>query len=135
LRRASESDGFADGGDADVANAQGVRGAEIERGAEDRILQLLEANPRIGIRGSMVPIFPPRPGDIEAWWEVLAKEPVLEPAIRELADELADGVGVSRVENRIGQLRLLGNGVVPACVAHSFCILLGKLVGIEPKGE
>ena len=135
VRGAWAGDGLPDVGDKNVAHAQGLRGAEVERGAEDGILQRLEANPRIGIRGSVVPVFPPRPGDIEAWREVLAKEPRLEPALRELADELADGVGVSRVENRIGQLRLLGNGVLPACAAYGFCVLLGKLVGIGPKGK
>ena len=132
VRGTREGDGLADGRDADVADAQGLRGAKVERGAEDRVLQRLEANPGIGLRGSMVPVFPPRPGDIEAWREVLAKEPVLEPALRELADELAPGMDVGN-QNRINQLRLLGNGVVPACAAYGFCVLLGKLVGIKSK--
>ena len=53
--------------------------------------------------------FPPGPDDFAEWGRVLRAYPSLEPAIRRVADGRAD---------RVGQLRALGNGIVPAVVAE-----------------
>ncbi len=55
------------------------------------------------------PIFPPGPGESGLWERVLACEPSLEPAVRGVANG---------TPNRVGQLRALGNGIVPAVVAE-----------------
>jgi hypothetical protein len=64
-------------------------------------------------------IFPPGPGDIDAWRAILAAAPGLEPAIRRLPDGLAT--------SRIDWLRLLGNGVVPLQAAYGLRTLATRL--------
>lgn len=64
-------------------------------------------------------IFPPGPGDRDAWREILERAPHLEPAVRGLADGLA--------ATRIDWLRLLGNGVVPLQAAYAFRVLANRL--------
>jgi DNA (cytosine-5)-methyltransferase 1 len=77
--------------------------------------------------GSAVGLFPPIPGD-EAWWKILEEEPLLEPALRNVADELAPGVAERWFQCRKDQLRALGNGVVPACAAYAFGLLLHQML-------
>jgi DNA (cytosine-5)-methyltransferase 1 len=72
-------------------------------------------------------LFPPGPDEKEKWIEILEIEPTLEPALRMLADGMAPGMVQSLLKDRTLQLRLLGNGVVPACAAFAFGVLLGHL--------
>ena len=84
------------------------------------------ADGRPSEHGGELPLFPPGPGDLEAWRAVLARDPSLEPAIRGVADGLA---------SRVDRLRLLGNGVVPLQAAYAFCTLLARLEhGMSGKG-
>lgn len=73
-------------------------------------------------------LFPPGPGDRDAWAIIAEREPGLLPAVpksalRGLADGLAGGVD----ETRIDELRLLGNGVVPLEAADAFRALATQL--------
>jgi DNA (cytosine-5)-methyltransferase 1 len=85
----------------------------------------------VSVGGSAIGLFPPVPED-PGWWEILQGEPLLEPALCGLADELADGVDERWFPNRSSQIRMLGNGVVPACAAYAFGVLLHQMVG-RPK--
>jgi len=73
-----------------------------------------------------LPLFPPGPGDLEAWQRVLEIDPTLEPALRGMADGLA--AGLDPMHNRTGRLRVLGNGVVPLEAAYAFVSLAACLV-------
>ena len=88
--------------------------------------------------GVPIPLFPPKPGDLEKWGEVLRDFPALEPSVRNMAHGLAPGMGVAFSGHRQDQLRLLGNGVLPACAALAFGVLLDRLVqgrGTKDIGE
>lgn len=63
-------------------------------------------------------LFPPGPGDRDGWADVLARAPGLEPAVRRMADGLAD---------RVDRLRMLGNGVVPLQAAYALRTLATDL--------
>lgn len=65
-----------------------------------------------------LPLFPPRPGDLDAWRAVLDRAPHLEPAVRRVADGMAP---------RLDQLRLLGNGVKPLQAAYALRTLATRL--------
>jgi DNA (cytosine-5)-methyltransferase 1 len=82
----------------------------------------------VSVGGSTIGLFPPIPED-ERWWEVLQAEPLLEPSLRDVADGFAPGVVERWFENRKDQVRLLGNGVVPACAAYALGILLHEMLG------
>lgn len=69
--------------------------------------------------GGALPLFPPGPGDVEAWREILDRWPEVEPAVRGMADGLAP---------RVDRLRLCGNGVVPIQAAYAFCALWDVLL-------
>lgn len=58
-----------------------------------------------------IPVFPPGASDQQAWQSVSEVCPTLEPALRRVDDGVAD---------RVGRLRLCGNGVVPLAAAHAF---------------
>lgn len=81
--------------------------------------------------GAPVGLFPPVPGD-SGWWDIFQKDPLLKPALRDVADELAPGVAEHWFSCRKDQLRALGNGVVPACAAYALGILLSQMLG-EPE--
>ena len=65
--------------------------------------------------------WPPGPGSIEDWREVIEVRPDLAPAVKPKVRGVADGVarGLARTQ----QLRILGNGVVPQQAALAFQIL------------
>ncbi len=66
----------------------------------------------------LLPLFPPGPGDLDAWREVLAYRPELEPAVCRVADGVAD---------RVDRLRSVGNGVVPLEAAYALGVLRDAL--------
>ena len=71
------------------------------------------------------PLFPPGPGDLDAWKRILEHDPSLAPALEPPFRELADGLAADRRQ----WLRLLGNGVVPLQSAYAFCALATSLFG------
>lgn len=110
-----------------LADAQGMRRVTDERHEQDGVLQLVEQ----AEGEEFVPIFPPGPGQSEVWKSILEAEPSLEPAICSMADELAAPVAECEHASRISQLRLLGNGVVPACAGYAFGVLVHRLVQVQ----
>lgn len=87
----------------EVADANGRR-FESQRSAG--VLNSDRASQRNNAYGRSV--WPPRPGDVEAWQAV---EPSTQPAIRGVADGMAP---------RPDRLRLTGNGVVPLVAAYAY---------------
>jgi DNA (cytosine-5)-methyltransferase 1 len=85
------------------------------------------------VGGMAVGLFPPVPED-PGWREILEGEPLLEPALRGVADELADGMDVRWFRDQSNQIRTLGNGVVPACAAYALGVLVHKMVGRPEVG-
>jgi len=65
--------------------------------------------------------FPPGPTDLDAWREVLEVYPTLEPALCSVAHGRPF---------RVDELRLAGNGVVPATVAKAFVTLWKELKSV-----
>jgi hypothetical protein len=70
-------------------------------------------------------LFPPGPGDVAGWRDVLTGAPELEPAVRRMADGLA---------SRVDRLRMLGNGVVPLEGAYALRTLCARLAGRGSAG-
>lgn len=103
-----------------------MRGAPDERMQPDGVLpdlgQDLEGDGDEGI-----PVFPPKPHEIEEWEKILLKKPELEPALCDVADESAGGLVEPLKVSRISQLRLLGNSVVPTAAAYALVVLLAKM--------
>lgn len=123
LRGTQGSHGLPDGSREALANAKSMRGASIKRRESYRILQTLGQNQWD------IPVFPPRASKKE--WEGAPK--ALEPAVCNVDDELAAGMGGREQSSRISQLRLLGNGVVPACAGYAFCVLFARILGLDQK--
>jgi DNA (cytosine-5)-methyltransferase 1 len=101
--RSARSD---DGGPA-LADAGGKR-SQVGRNGRDRAQEGAAA-----VRGGV--FFPPGPGDLAGWRDLLREWPEIEPAVCAGADGPA---------SRVDQLRALGNGVVPLVAAHAFRSLL-----------
>src|ERR1035437_6207887 len=72
---------------------------------------------------SGLPLFPPGPGDLDAWRRILEIDPTLEPAIRRVADGLATELDGCRAD----RLRACGNGVVALQAAYAFVRLAGRI--------
>ena len=74
-------------------------------------------------RDCLLPLFPPRPNDLDTWREVLEATaengPCVEPAIRRMADWTT---------YRVERLQALGNAVVPLTAALAFRTLWGRLM-------
>jgi DNA (cytosine-5)-methyltransferase 1 len=72
-------------------------------------------------------LFPPGPGDTEAWQRILETNPefapALEPGVRGMADELA-----SPLHERRHRLRATGNGVVAIQAAVAFTLLMRRIM-------
>lgn len=97
-----------------LAYAGGARYAEPERLALCGTRGPVERRATPELR---TPLFPPGPGDFDAWRAVLAVRPEIEPAICGSSDGLS---------SRVDRLRALGNGVVPLVAAHAFRTLTGR---------
>ena len=107
------------------------RGHQPDRhdgGRDQAASRLGEPSAPVGHTGAglfALPAFPPGPGDLAEWAEILERAPGLEPAICRMADGLAD---------RVDQLRLLGNGVVPLQAAYALRTLVARLAGRGSAG-
>ncbi|WP_074963583.1 DNA cytosine methyltransferase [Aliiroseovarius crassostreae] len=73
-----------------------------------------------GLAAATVPLFPPVPGDLAEWGEVLNRSPELKPCLHGLDDGLAFGLDRSAAA---------GNGVVSLAAAHAYRILRAELGG------
>ena len=85
----------------------------------------------LGPRETGPPLWPPGPNDRDEWARILARWPDLapataEPSVRDMADGVSAGVGGPAPTSREGELRSLGNAVVPASAAHAFGILRAR---------
>ena len=77
-----------------------------------------------------LPLWPPRPDDLDGWAAVLAEYPELAPAIEcellRVANELP-----ARLDSRVDRLRLVGNSVDCVVGATAFLYLLARLQEAE----
>lgn len=71
-----------------------------------------------GAGESGLPLFPPGPGDTDAWQRILAERPDLAPAVESGVRGLANGLA-----SRVDRLRAGGNGVVALQGAVAFRLL------------
>jgi len=103
-----------------VAHADGRNGNALGTGRDS-----IEAEgiPLADACRAGLPLFAPGPGAFDAWREILAHEPSLEPAICRVVDGLAPGMVGDR-------LRLTGNGVVPLAAAYAFVSLCAALLDV-----
>lgn len=80
-------------------------------------------------------IFPPSPGDIDAWRAILDRAPEFEPAVRRMVDGVAAGLDHDRFEwARVDRLRQLGNGVVSLAAAYALRTLAARLTASGSAG-
>ncbi len=64
-----------------------------------------------GLDTATVPLFPPVPGDLAEWGEILSRSPKLKPCLHGLGDGMAGGLDRSAAA---------GNGVVSLAAAHAY---------------
>lgn len=115
----AETSGINEGSTADrdggeLANCPNAQYEGCQRGQGQ--VQFGGSDCDLGGRG--LPLWPPRPNDLEAWREVLEEHPEVEPAVCGMAN------GTSY---RVERLQLLGNGVVPLTAALAFVTLFKRL--------
>jgi DNA (cytosine-5)-methyltransferase 1 len=89
-----------------------------ERG--DGLVLAAPAPPCGGLVGHEPGLFPPLPGRLAEWGEVLERRPDLEPCLHRLDDGLAPWVEQSVAA---------GNGVVPMAAARAWRVLKAELMG------
>ena len=86
-------------------------------------------------RATSPPYWPPGPNERDEWARILERWPELAPAtveapaqsaFRDLVAGISPGLGGPGTSNRTGELRALGNAVVPASAAHAFGILRAR---------
>lgn len=109
-----------------LAVPAGLRGPSDVRLQPDGVLPDLGQDHK-GDGDEGIPVFPPKPHQIEEWEKILLKKPELEPALCNMVDESAGRVVEPLKVSRISQLRLLGNSVVPTCATCALIILLAKM--------
>lgn len=102
------------------------------------------------LRRAWLPLFAPGPAEFAAWAAVLENAPYLEPAVRRMADGLADELdprraglvfGVptpeqytkSALRYRIDRLRGGGNGVSPLAAAYAWRTLTADLAALDRR--
>jgi DNA (cytosine-5)-methyltransferase 1 len=107
---------------ADTASDRGRESRKISK----QIWQSFHALPDIDRPSA----FPPGPGDLSGWRDILTAAPELEPAFRRVADGLASRLDVARVD----RLRMLGNGVVPLQAAYAIRTLAARLAARGSAG-
>lgn len=95
-----------------MANARCQRGQLPSSGEQSAIK-------RAGCLCNQIPATPPGYDDQEGWQRVLSSNPALEPAVRGMADVMA---------NRVDRLRICGNGVVPLQAAYAFATLAARVI-------
>lgn len=108
LRRASEPGSV-------LADAVGERGCCGEAWCSDAA--------HAGPPGGGLAEFPPGPGDIEAWRDVLERFPLLAPALEPELCGMAHGPAPGVDIPQSAKLQLLGNAVVPQQAAIAFKLL------------
>jgi DNA (cytosine-5)-methyltransferase 1 len=124
---------YADGGDGageerdDVAGSGGPMGDPIRGGRRARIDGLPGQPQPHAPRPSE---WPPAPNDADEWARVLAVRPDLAPAVEPEVRRVVDGMAGALALPRADQLRILGNGVVPAQAAFAFRILAERHGGL-----
>ena len=96
-------------GDSESEGLEGIRANDHPQGRQ-------ESDGSIGLHDRAIPLWPPRPNDTEGWIDVLRERPDLAPALTKEAVCQFRGVA-DGTTHRVGQLRALGNGVVPSVVA------------------
>jgi len=94
----------------------GAEGAETGRSGE-------RENNRPATAGRLA-LWPPGPGELEEWREIIERYPSLEPATTDEAIKSQIRGVATRLAYRVHRLRMLGNGVVPVQAAVAFCSLL-----------
>jgi DNA (cytosine-5)-methyltransferase 1 len=110
--RGDDVDGFRrDVPDSLSAGLEGRQGQRSDDGEE------LQAAERV------CSLFPPGPGDREAWRDILASSPWLAPATEPGVRGMVDGLAVVVDESRHDSLRAAGNGVVALQGALAFAVL------------
>lgn len=93
-----------------------------------------------GQGGGALPLFPPRPGDLESWAHVLAARPDLAPALPVAPARLPKRLSASVVKaqsrlfgvaagmaGRMDRLQIVGNGVDPMVACTAFASLWHRL--------
>ena len=106
----------------DLADADRARSTEVTgddgkmRGVPEAQCQS-EHGSALSRRGSDYPLLTPRPND-PRWPDIIARAPHLEPAVRRVADGMAD---------RVDRLRACGNGVVPLVAGYAWRTLEARL--------
>lgn len=117
VREPSGRDGFTDGGHAALADAIGER---LEEWGKQR---RNDESQQPAAERDCLPLFPPGPGDTDAWRRILAERPDLAPAVESGVRMLADGASAVVDEHRVDQLRMIGNSVCPLQAAVALRIL------------
>jgi DNA (cytosine-5)-methyltransferase 1 len=81
--------------------------------------------------------WPARPGQSQHWWEpprtipVGTTKPSLGGDTTRSADRMGDAELYVTCDNRVDELRTLGNSVVPQCASAAFLLLAKRLIDIE----
>ena len=96
-------------GDSDINAVQGVEQG-TQQGEHQRQVGLSD-------RTACQPTWPPSPSDAHAWERVIRERPDLAPALTKKAEQQFRGMDNGR-SHRVDELKALGNGIVPACVAE-----------------
>lgn len=73
------------------------------------------------------PTWPPGPEDLNAWRDILARDPTLKPALCRVADGIPQELVEPAMQCRTDRIRALGNAVVPVVAATAFTVLSRRI--------